>query len=99
MGKSASMTGTCACSFPKKSTAAARCIAFQVMPACKWRLSALPVLTDLNVRSAPVLEIYHFRLGLTPISTQAPSSQTRRTPQISTAVSGVHPSSQRPAKA
>jgi hypothetical protein len=44
------------------------------MPACKWRLSALPVLTYLNVRSAPVLEIHHFwslrahlrfRLGLT----------------------------------
>jgi hypothetical protein len=37
----------------------------QVRPVCKWRLSALPVLTDLNVRSAPVLEIHHFRLGLT----------------------------------
>jgi len=35
------------------------------MPACKRRLSALPVLTDLNVRSAPVLENRHFRLGLT----------------------------------
>jgi len=35
------------------------------MPACKWRLSALPVLAYLNVRSAPVLEIRHFRLGLT----------------------------------
>jgi hypothetical protein len=30
------------------------------MPACKWRLSALPVLTYLNVRSAPVLENHHF---------------------------------------
>jgi hypothetical protein len=30
------------------------------MPACKWRFSALPVLTYLNVRSAPVLEIHHF---------------------------------------
>jgi hypothetical protein len=37
----------------------------QVMPACKWRLSALPVLTYENVRSAPVLEIHHFRRGLT----------------------------------
>jgi hypothetical protein len=44
------------------------------MDACKWRLSALPALTDLNVRSAPVLETHHFgrcapifdsRLGLT----------------------------------
>jgi hypothetical protein len=32
----------------------------QVMPACKWRLSALPVLTYPKVRSAPVLEIHHF---------------------------------------
>jgi hypothetical protein len=36
-----------------------------VMPACKWRLSALPVLTYPNVRSVPVLEIHHFRLDLT----------------------------------
>ena len=34
------------------------------MPGCKWRLSALPVLTT-EVRCAPVLEIHHFRLGLT----------------------------------
>jgi mRNA-degrading endonuclease toxin of MazEF toxin-antitoxin module len=30
------------------------------MPACKRRLPALPVLTDPNVRCAPVLEIRHF---------------------------------------
>jgi hypothetical protein len=36
-----------------------------VKPACKWRFSALPALTDLNVSSAPVLEIHHFRIGLT----------------------------------
>jgi hypothetical protein len=37
----------------------------QVMPVCKRRSSAPPVLTYLNVRSAPVLEDHHFRLGLT----------------------------------
>jgi len=36
----------------------------RVMPACKWRLSALPVLTYQNVRCAPVLESHPFRLGL-----------------------------------
>jgi hypothetical protein len=36
-----------------------------VMPAFKRRFSALPVLTDPNVRSAPVLENHHFRLVLT----------------------------------
>jgi hypothetical protein len=35
------------------------CVEIQVMPACKWRLSALPVLMYSNVRSAPVLEIHH----------------------------------------
>jgi len=35
------------------------------MPACKWRLSPLPVLTYPKVRCAPVLEIHHLRLGLT----------------------------------
>ena len=34
------------------------------MLACKWRFSALPVLTYPNVRSAPVLENLHFRLSL-----------------------------------
>ena len=56
------------------------CADIQVMPACKWRLSALPVLTYPKVRCAPVLEIHHFgrsrahlrfRLGLTWISTPA----------------------------
>ena len=42
-----------------------RCIEIQVRPACKWQFSALPVLSDPNVRSAPVLENHHFRLGLT----------------------------------
>jgi hypothetical protein len=42
-----------------------RCVEIQVMPACKRRLSALPVLPDPDVRSAPVLESHHFRLGLT----------------------------------
>ena len=41
--------------------------AIQAMPACKWWLSPLPVLTYPNVRCAPVLEIHHFRLGLTCI--------------------------------
>ena len=36
----------------------------QLMPACKWRFSALPVLTYRKVRSVPVLETRHFRLGL-----------------------------------
>jgi len=35
------------------------------MPACKWQLPALPVLTYPKVRSAPVLVTHHFRLGLT----------------------------------
>jgi hypothetical protein len=36
-----------------------------VRPACKWLIPALPVLTYQKVRSAPVLGINHFRLGLT----------------------------------
>jgi len=44
---------------------AAGYIDVQVMPACKWRLSALPVLTYQNVRSVPGLEIHHFRHCLT----------------------------------
>ncbi|CCV10548.1 conserved hypothetical protein [Mesorhizobium sp. STM 4661] len=44
---------------------ALRCVDIQVMPASKRRFSALPVLTDPNVRSAPVLENHHFRLVLT----------------------------------
>jgi hypothetical protein len=31
-----------------------------VRPVCKWRLSALPVLTYPKVRSAPVLESHLF---------------------------------------
>jgi len=42
----------------------AGCADIRVMPACKWRFSALPVLTYQNVRCAPVLENHHFRLGL-----------------------------------
>jgi hypothetical protein len=38
------------------------------MVVCKRQLSALPVLTYFNVRSAPVLESHHFRLTLTRIS-------------------------------
>jgi hypothetical protein len=34
-------------------------------PACKCRPSALPDHTYPKVRSVPVLEIHHFRLGLT----------------------------------
>jgi hypothetical protein len=37
----------------------------QAMAACKWQLSALPVLMYKNVHSAPVLESHHFRLALT----------------------------------
>lgn len=36
----------------------------QLWLACKWPTSALPVLTYFNVRSAPVLELNHFRLSL-----------------------------------
>ena len=47
----------------------------QVMPACtRRRLSALPVLTYPNVRSAPVLESHTIRLGLTNPSSNFPSS-------------------------
>jgi len=35
------------------------------MRGCKRRLSALPVFKYPKVRSAPVLENHHFRLGLT----------------------------------
>ncbi|TIN16433.1 MAG: hypothetical protein E5Y31_30325, partial [Mesorhizobium sp.] len=42
-----------------------RCVDIQVMPACKRRVPALPVLTYPNVRSAPVLGTHRFRLGLT----------------------------------
>ena len=41
------------------------CVGIQVMPACKWQSSALPVLTCPNVRCVPVLENRHFRRGLT----------------------------------
>ena len=37
----------------------------RVRPVCKWQSSALPVLTYSNVRSAPVLDDYGFRLSLT----------------------------------
>jgi len=40
-------------------------VEIQVMPACKWRLSALPVLMYPKIRCAPVLEIHHSRRGLT----------------------------------
>ncbi|BBE33746.1 hypothetical protein SmB9_14040 [Sphingosinicella microcystinivorans] len=36
-----------------------------MMLACKTRSPALPVLTDLKVRSAPVLADHAFRLSLT----------------------------------
>ncbi|TRC98257.1 hypothetical protein FJV76_13075 [Mesorhizobium sp. WSM4303] len=42
-----------------------RCIDIQVMPACKCRVAALPVLTYPKVRSAPVLATRHFRRSLT----------------------------------
>jgi hypothetical protein len=42
------------------------------MLACKTRSSALPVLTDLEVRSAPVLEDHAFRLSLTRMKTYLP---------------------------
>jgi hypothetical protein len=45
---------------PGSGQAALGCVDIQVMPACKWRFSALPVLTYLNVRSVPVLETHHF---------------------------------------
>ena len=48
-----------------RTTFALGCVDIQVMPACKWRLSPLPALTYPNVCCVPVLEIHHFRLGLT----------------------------------
>ncbi|RWM20747.1 MAG: hypothetical protein EOR73_13130 [Mesorhizobium sp.] len=41
------------------------CVDIQVMPACKCRFPALPVLSSPNVRSVPVLGNHHFRRGLT----------------------------------
>ena len=40
-------------------------VAFFVMPGCKERFVCVPVLTYLQVRSAPVLENHSFRHGLT----------------------------------
>lgn len=47
------------------------------MAACKVRFSALPVLTYLNVRCAPVLENQPFRLALT-FSHSAPAGVSER---------------------
>jgi len=41
----------------------------QALAACKWLLSALPVLMYLKVHSAPVLASRHFRLAIARIST------------------------------
>ena len=65
------------------------CVDIQLMPACKWRLSVLLVLTYPNVRSAPVLEIHHFRLGLIRIS--AHLDRPQRNQLIAGARHGNHP--------
>ncbi|WP_206520918.1 hypothetical protein, partial [Mesorhizobium sp. M7A.F.Ca.AU.002.02.1.1] len=49
----------------EQAAAGVGCVDIQVMPACKCGFLWLPVLTYPKVRSAPVLGICHFRLGLT----------------------------------
>jgi len=68
-----------------KSGLCNRPLGIPVMVACKWQFSALPVLTYLNVHSAPVLETRHFQLTLTGIH---PSSGHRALREALTDCSG-----------